>query len=49
MIVEVPITHAQGSTFKVKRTAAYPQARYDAGATRVVCHAGGVLLAKTGW
>ena len=31
----------------MKRTAAYPQPRHDAGATRVVGHAGGMLLTKT--
>jgi hypothetical protein len=31
----------------VKRTAAYPQPRHDAGATRVVGQAGGMLLTKT--
>ena len=31
----------------MKRTAVYPQPRHDAGATRVVGHAGGMLLTKT--
>ena len=31
----------------MKRTAAYPQPRHDAGATRVVGQAGGMLLTKT--
>ena len=44
---EVPLTPREGSTFNVKRTAAYPQPRHDAGATRVVGHAGGMLLTKT--
>ena len=44
---EVPLTLREGSTFNVKRTAAYPQPRHAAGATRVVGHAGGMLLTKT--
>ena len=31
----------------MKRTAVYPQPRHDAGATRVVGHAGGMLLTRT--
>ena len=44
---EVPVNQAQGSTSNVKTTAVYPQPSHDAGGTRVVGQAGGMLLTKT--
>ena len=41
------IVPRQGSTFKMHRSAVYPQPRHDTAGTRVVGQAGGMLLTRT--